>query len=126
MRTMLALCEESVEFGKVSFGSSPPALKFKELYRLMYEECIRVVEQDVDRILDPIYSFLERSGRILPWLGIALMTDAEVYHLTKNGCGLLNSLNIMGTGLGEIIEKAEEVGDGHLSRIDPSKPDLDW
>jgi dGTP triphosphohydrolase len=101
-RTMVALCEESYTSGFVSFESSEPAKKFKKLRGLMYEEYVKIVEQDVSRFLDPIYDFLDKSKLLPPWLGIALLTDEEVRKLISDH-RMLNSKSIMDTGLGEMI-----------------------
>jgi len=119
-RTMVALCEESVAEGKVSFSTSEPARRFDALRKLMYREYSRVVEQDVGRILDPIYDFLERSTLVPPWIGIALLTDGEVCQLACDR-RMLNSKTIMDTGLGEIIETHPT-----LASIDVLSLDLDW
>ena len=119
-RTMVALCEESVAEGKVSFSTSEPARRFDALRKLMYREYSRVVEQDVGRILDPIYDFLERSTLVPPWIGIARLTDGEVCQLACDR-RMLNSKTIMDTGLGEIIETHPT-----LASIDVLSLDLDW
>lgn len=116
------LCKESVRSGRVVFSESIAAKKFDRLRTLMYEEYVKVVEQDVTRILDPVYDFLERSKLVPPWLGIALLTDREVCALTERP-HMLNSRELMETGLGEIILNTD--GD-LLNAIDPTNPDLDW
>jgi hypothetical protein len=116
------LCEESVRSGRVVFSESIAAKKFDKLRNLMYGEYVRVVEQNVARILDPVYDFLERSKLVPPWLGIALLTDREVCALTKRP-HMLNSEEIMRTGLGEIILNTDR---DLLSAIDPTDPDLNW
>jgi len=119
-RTMVALCEESSTVGKVSFSASEPARMFDTMRKLMYEEYSYVVEQDVGRILDPIYDFLERSALVPPWIGIALLTDSEVCQLACDR-RMLNSKTIMDTGLGEIIETYPT-----LASVDVLDLDLDW
>jgi len=121
-RTMMALCEESVFANRISFEESEPAKKFTQLRKLMYREYERVVEQDVNRFLEPIYRLLERSGQIPPWLGIALLTDEEVFQLTGSG-HMICWKDIMSTGLGEIIKSFDKA---RAFSIDPLKLDLDW
>lgn len=121
-RVMMALCEESVAAGRITFEESEPAKRFAELRRLMYKEYGRVVEQDVSRFLEPIYGILERSEHIPPWLGIALLTDEEVCRLASEH-HMLCWKGIMGTGLGEIIKTHDR---DHMFSIDPLKLDLDW
>jgi len=127
IRIMTALCEESVEAGRVTFETSEAAVKFAELRRLMYEEYVKVVEQDVSRFLDPIYGLLERSGEIPAWLGIALLTDEEVCTLT-GAHRMLCWRNIMATGLGEIISVMHEREEfrNKVFSLDPTALDLDW
>ncbi len=121
-RTMLALCEESAEAGKIQFEKSEEAQLFKKFRKLMYEEYGSLVEQQVEKFLDPIYMFLERSKRIPPWLGIALLTDTEVYAIHRNN-DLLCWSHIAKTGLGEIIDlmPRERLFDPDLYKLD-----LDW
>jgi dGTPase len=121
-RTMVALCEESAQSGRVHFETSETAQMFDGLRKLMYAEYDRVVEQDVSRFLDPIYDFLERSKLIPPWLGIALLTDEEVSRLISNP-HMLNSKVLMDTGLGEIIKKNNR---DHLFAINGIDLDLNW
>lgn len=120
-RTMVALCEESAELGYVSFESSEPARMFKMLRGLMYEEYVKIVEQDVSRFLDPIYDFLEKSEMIPPWLGVALLTDEEVRQLIGQH-RMLSSKSIMDTGLGEMIQSFDK---DKLWNI-KCELDLDW
>jgi dGTPase len=120
-RTIVALCEESAEAGYVSFNSSEPARKFKNLRRLMYKEYEKIVIQDVSGFLDPIYDFLERSEMIPAWLGVALLTDDEVIRL-RNESSILCSKSIMNTGLGEMIRSFPKED---LWKI-KCEPDLDW
>ncbi len=122
IRTMLALCEESAESGRVIFENSEPAQKFNHLRSLMYREYERVVEQDVSARLDPIYEILERSGAIPAWLGIALLTDEEVCRLNSEH-RMMNWKSLMDTGLGEILRKTTPE---KLFSIDPMNLDLDW
>lgn len=121
-RIMTALCEESASEGNVSFDKTEPATRFEQMRGLMYKEYARVVEQNVARYLDPIYEFLEKSDRIPAWLGIALLTDQEVYHLVSKP-GMLNWRDIMHTSLGEIMR---DVSTQALYGIDPLDLDLDW
>ncbi len=119
-RTMMALCEESKAAGKVTFETSEAAVKFDELRTLMYLEYVRVVEQDVGRFLDPIWSFLKKTG-VNPALGIALLTDSEVVNLSKQG--MLSWVNFRGTGMSEIISR---LGPEKFNKIDMLSLDLDW
>jgi dGTP triphosphohydrolase len=121
-RVWAELYRESVSKGRVSFSESETAKNFEKLRTLMYAEYVRVVEQNVARILDPVYDFLDRSKLIPPWLGIALLTDREVCDLTERP-HMLNSREIMRTGLGEIIETTDR---DLLFNIDPTNPDLNW
>lgn len=121
-RTMVALCEESTGHGQVHFETSEPARMFNKLRGLMYNEYERVVEQNVARFLDPIYSFIERSRLIPPWLGIALLTDEEVSRLIDDP-HMLNSKVLMDTGLGEIIRNTDR---DHLFAINGVNLDLNW
>lgn len=120
--TILALCEESSQTGKVTFEQSEEAVHFAELRALMYKEYVRVVEQDVSRFLDPIWTMLERSNRIPPWLGIALLTDEEVFRFVGDG-RLVSWRGIMDTGMGEIVGSLTT---DHMFKIDPLNLDLDW
>jgi dGTPase len=120
--TMMALCEESRQEGKVSFEKSEVAQKFNLVRKLMYQEYGRIVEQDVSRYLDPIWNFLDKTQCIPPWLGIALMTDIEVLRLHERST-LLNFRDIADTGMGEIINLIPRE---KLFSIDPSNLDLDW
>ncbi len=122
MKVCIEFCLESVSEGRVSFSNSETARNFDRLRTLMYAEYVRVVEQNVARILDPVYDFLDRSKLIPPWLGIALLTDREVCALIKKP-HMLNSMEIMQTGLGEILENTDR---DLLYSIDPTNPDLDW
>ena len=122
MRVFVELCAESVTAGRVTFSESVTARNFDHLRNLMYAEYVRVVEQNVARLLDPVYEFLERSKLVPPWLGVALLTDREVCTLTERP-HMLNSEEIMRTGLGEIIETTDR---GLLDSIDPTNPDLNW
>ncbi len=121
-RTMLALCEESAVTGRVKFEDSEEAILFNHFRKLMYKEYDKLVEQKVGRFLDPIYDFLERSEKIPPWLGIALLTDAEVCAIHTNP-DLLSWSHIDTTGLGEIINLMD-----HPHLFDPNlyRLDLDW
>lgn len=119
-RTIVALCEESKTVGTISFSQTEPARRFEMLRTLMYKEYARVAEQNVGRILDPLYDFLERSRLVPPHIGLALLTDSEVRNLVGS-TGMLNSKSIMDTGLGEIIETHPD-----LHRIDVLNLDLDW
>lgn len=121
-RTMVALCQESAVAGRVCFETSEAAIKFNELRTLMYEEYVRIVQQDVEGILGPVCDFLERSRMVPPWLGVALLTDDEVCRLSRHK-GMLNSLEIMHTGLGEIIRKMKK---RKLFGVKGSVLDLDW
>lgn len=121
-RTMMALCEESVEKSHVSFETSEPAVRFSQLRSLMYREYERVVEQDVSRFLDPIYDLLDRSGMIPPWLGIALLTDVEVHHLVGEK-RMLSWRDLVGTGMGEIVRAVDRE---KLFAIDPMELGLEW
>lgn len=102
-RAMVELYEESAAAGRVSFEKSEAARNFALLRTLMYKEYVRVAEQSVDRVLEPIYGFLEQMNIVPPWLGIALLTDDEVVRLAGS-YKRLSSRHIMDTGLGEIIE----------------------
>jgi hypothetical protein len=121
-RVCAELYAESVREGFVTFSKSLSARNFDRLRALMYDEYVRVVEQEVARILDPVYDFLLRSKLVPPWLGIALLTDREVCALTAKP-HMLNSEEIMRTGLGEIIATT---GRKLLNSIDPVNPDLNW
>jgi dGTP triphosphohydrolase len=120
--TIMALCEESAQAGKVQFESSEAAINFATVRELMYQEYIRIVEQDVSSKLDPIYSLLERGKLIPPALGIALLTDVEVSHMLSEK-RLLSTQHIMNTGLGEIIKLVPHEKLFSLSMTDL---DLDW
>jgi hypothetical protein len=122
MRMTVALCEESAEAGSVQFEKTEPAQRFKELRKLMYKEYVKIVEQHVERHLDPIYNFLVQSELIPPDLGIALLTDAEVCRIRREG-GLVTTKHIMTTGLGEILRLVER---DHLFSIDICDLDLEW
>ena len=122
MKACVLLCEESVNSGHVKFDQSVAAKRFDRLRTLMYAEYVRVVEQDVGRILDPVYDFLERSKLVPPWLGIALLTDREVCDLIEKP-HMLNSRELMETGLGEIIFATKQ---DIIYAIDPINPDLNW
>lgn len=120
-RTMVALCEESAACGRISFETSETAKIFKELKKMMYEEYDAVVQQNVAEFLDPIYDFLDRSGRIPAWLGIALLTDEEVFRLAGEH-RMISWEKIERTGLGEIINRTPAE---HLWNI-KCELDLDW
>jgi dGTP triphosphohydrolase len=121
-RTMVALCKESSEKGRVCFEFSEAAQNFTKLRGLMYLEYERIVQQDVHTILDPVWDFLDRSRLIPPWLGISLLTDDEVCRLSSHK-GMMNSREIMHTGLGEIIKTTDR---DVLFAIHGYHLDLDW
>jgi len=113
---------ESAEEGRVSFSKCEAAQKFDQLRTLMYQEYECIVQQDVDSILGPVWDFLSKSRMIPPWLGIALLTDDEVCRLSGHK-GMLNSREIMHTGLGEIINTVKK---RKLFTLDGCNLDLDW
>jgi dGTP triphosphohydrolase len=122
IRAILALCEESVEAGRVRFETSEAAIRFDKIRTLMYAEYVAVVEQNVARMLDPIWDSLQQSGKIPPWLGIALLTDTEVQRFTDQ-TALRCWRGIMDTSLAEVLAK---VSREKLFSIDPFNLDLDW
>jgi dGTPase len=127
LRVTVALCEESVQQGHVTFEASEAAVKFRLLRELMNKQYVKVVQQDVSNFLDPLYTLLENSGEIPAWLGIALLTDAEVRYLISSG-RMLSWSSVMQTGLGEIIDvmyEKEEFRQKMIS-LDPTGLDLDW
>jgi hypothetical protein len=122
-RTIVELCTESAEAGKVQFETSKAAHKFAELRKEMYEVYSRITRQDVSSLLEPVYELLDRTKHIPADLGIALLTDNEVLRMVEKK-GLLDISDIMrGTGLGEIINLTPRE---HLFSIDITDVDLDW
>jgi dGTPase len=121
-RTIMALCEESAEAGKVQFSTSEPAIRFDELRKLMYREYHKIVEQDVARKLDPIYNLLVQSELIPPALGISLLTDVEVCQMNAER-RLMSVGHLQHTGLGEILKLVPRE---KLFSIDPNNVDLNW
>lgn len=121
-RTMMALCEESAQKGRVTFEESEAAIAFNQLRSLMYSEYEKVVEQDVSSKLDPIYDLLEKSGQVPAWLGVSLLTDEEVCRINYS-TRMLDWRVLMDTGMGEIIQKFDKE---KLFAIDPMNLDLDW
>lgn len=119
-RCMVSLCEESKAAGKVVFETSDVAVNFDRLRTLMYHEYVRVVEQDVSRFLDPIWNFIE-GMELNPALGVALLTDAEVLDLSKNG--MLSWSHFSNTGLCEIVRR---LGEEKFNKVDMMSLDLDW
>ncbi len=122
MRTIMALCEESADAGKVVFEKSEAAIAFNNLRTLMYHEYERVVEQDVSSKLDPIYIILERSDQVPAWLGLSLLTDEEVYRINSEQ-RIIDWRTLMNTGMGEIVMRMERE---RLFAINPMNLDLSW
>ncbi|MES2470744.1 MAG: HD domain-containing protein [Patescibacteria group bacterium] len=121
-RTIVGLCEESSDERRVSFKASLIAAHFDRFRNLMYREYVKIAEQNVSEYLDPIYDVLERNKCIPPALGIALLTDEEVYDLAALK-RTLTKRDIMATGLGGVIFKTpREV----LKNVDMTALDLDW
>lgn len=116
-RCILAMCEESIRLGKVSFLECEEAKRFKELKRLMYEVYEHITAQNVASILGPVWDFLESTRVGDPWLILALMTDRDVLRLHEKP--LLDVGHLMQTSVGELLSWLP-------TGIDPCKVDLDW
>lgn len=117
------LCLESATEGRVTFEKSEAAQNFSHFRKLMYQQYVGVVEQNIARILDPLWAYFEGSKIVPPWLGIALLTDVEVLHLINSAGHLINYGHIETTGLGEILKLVPQE---KLFAIDPCGLDLDW
>ncbi|MFH1582179.1 MAG: HD domain-containing protein [bacterium] len=116
------LCKESAEKGEVSFETSEQALLFKELKSSMYEVYHRVNILNSAEILEKVYSLLSNQGELIegvdPTIVLALMTDDDVLHLSRNDC--VNGEDFYKCSVSEIV--------GYLKGkdIDFSEPDLNW
>ena len=117
-KTIVAVCRESAEVGKVSFSTSELAKKFDTLRTLMYGVYPRITMQNPRRILEPIYEFVEGLKLGDPWLILSLMTDRDVTYLAKQHA--LSYDHIRNSSVGEIMEHIQG------KTIDCCDPDLDW
>jgi dGTPase len=115
---IINLCRESKEMGKVSFSQTVVAKRFDLLRKLMYGVYPRITMQDPARILDPIYTFLEKLNLGDPRIILGLMTDRDVSYLAERYALCYD--HVRNTAVGEIIE--------HLQgkKVDCCDPDLDW
>lgn len=116
--TVIGLCRESKEMGRVSFQYSGVAKEFDELRCMMYEVYPKVTIQRPDRMLEPIIEFLEGLDMGDPCLLLALMTDSDVERLSS--IKVLDFNHVKNTALGEILDSIKDKG------IDPCNLDLSW
>lgn len=119
---LMALFQESVECGYVSFSKSPEALAFEKTRQWMYDHvyykldtdtCRLVHEQDIENAFSFIrnYFCLERIDAAVI---LATMTDREVLVLSalKHDARILDVHNLGRMGFMERMEYCKDVGFG--------------
>jgi len=117
--TMAALIIESAEHRKVSFEHSHTAKRFKMLRDLMMQVYVRVTEQRLEPVIEPILQFLEDCGIADPYLLFALMTDKDIEYLSNQKSK--NFDHLKNTALKERLGLVMK-----LSSIDLTDPNLSW
>lgn len=110
---------ESAECGRVSFSLSPLGKKFKEVRDGMMDIYPRLTEQKLEAIIEPVLQFLEGLNVGDPYLLFALMTDADVIHLSKQTT--MNMTHLRHTALEERLPYLEAIGP-----LDLCNPYMDW
>jgi len=111
---------ESAELQKVSFEHSEIGEKFQKLRGLMYKGVyIRVTQQNVESIMEPVYKSLEAMGIGDPFLLLALMTDKDVADFAAEPIKDLQAFNR--TTVSEIVPYLQNIG-----AIDLCDADLNW
>jgi len=120
-RTICELCIESAEKGKVSFEDSPFAKKFIEFRNEMYAVYVKITQQNMNAVFDPVMLFLENLQLADPVLMISLMTDDDVARLSSEK--MINFSHIQNTAVGEILQF---IIDSKKDLTSYAKLDLDW
>ncbi|MDB5266473.1 MAG: hypothetical protein JWN89_288 [Parcubacteria group bacterium] len=114
-----ALIVESAACGKVSFENSIWGHKFKKFRSLMMTVYVRVTQQDLRAMMEPVLEFLTQLKIGDPFLMFALMTDQDVIRLARNPSR--NITHLRDTALGERLDYL-----GEYSHLDICNPYLNW
>ncbi len=120
-RTICEICIESAEKGRVSFEDSHFAKKFIDLRSEMYEVYVKITQQNMNQVFDPVMRFLENLKLADPTLMISLMTDDDVARLSS--VKMINFSHIQNTAVGEILKFITD-SKKDLTRYD--ELDLNW
>jgi dGTPase len=121
-KLILALCQESIQAGRVCFENSPEAQLFKQVKDEMYQNLYRRVNaQGSEEVMARVYEFA--SKKILdvnPALLLALMNDQDILFLS--GKTIFDRSDFNQTSVAEQLP--------HIRKLDPgldlTDPDLDW
>jgi dGTP triphosphohydrolase len=120
-KIVLALCQESVFVGGVSFKNVSEAEIFKQVRDEMYHLYGRVSSQGVEEVLTRVYNFIkERIVDVNPALLIAMMNDEDILFLS--GKTIFDRTDFNQTSVSEQLPYARALD----PNLDLTEPDLNW
>jgi len=128
-KILTSLISESKDKQKISFSESDEANVFGRIKKYLGLIYPKLDDEIMDTArLTKTYVYLKNEvdlGGLNPIIALTLLTDDEIITIAENRIQSNNSTLIKNSSFYETITGLKN-SDFDLSKIDPSKPDLDW